>query len=588
MKDIDIRDSVQVISGKWTVASDQIDVSHVQKRDIYRSSLEPSFVCWAILWKESDGTLKLSFTEATGDQSAWPPTYNFNSGDIEYYLKTLVSRDGGKTWADTGWREDQDPLYDMNSDHCIRHVFQVQDGTLLRNYGHTLEGVTSFADTLTYDKSKAMQHFPFSNMGTTLRHLKFTSTWKSINGGSSWKKIHINREEVPFFFVTGIHQLRNGSIVATGGILDSYLTEDTCKVGITESRDGGNTWSTPQIIAENDDRLAPQLVGQENDFVELPDGRLLLVQRTCGTGINTLQAYMSRDDSGKWHRSKWSTNPQFPQSGYPYLHRAGDGTIFYYCHYAIRYTCDDGITWYSLPLGMSYYGQLAEARPGHIVAVSQKNIGDCSYPFKHDTAMAQTSFDFRRIGVVEQTDADALTAVAALGKADYSDLHLYAQVRADGETGLAFAVSGDSYWFAALVIPCNEFRAPGRATRAEQDAVLVIGRCESGTVTESRRLYAGKIMPGSWVEMQIDKSGDILKAAVKLSEREDYFYLVLPATYAVVRGTFGRGKPGLFTNRSTGAFKNVRIGPAGVEIRSNWQTSGEESMRIALDAGRQE
>ena len=123
MKDINIRDSVHAMSGKWTAASDQIDVSHVQKRDIYRSSLEPSFVCWAILWNESGGALKLSFTEAAGDQAAWPPTYNFNSGDIEYYLKTLVSRDGGKTWADTGWREDLAPLWEVNPDHHIRHVF---------------------------------------------------------------------------------------------------------------------------------------------------------------------------------------------------------------------------------------------------------------------------------------------------------------------------------------------------------------------------------------------------------------------------------------------------------------------------------
>ena len=100
MEKIDLRPNVNGLSGRWQKASDQIDIRHVRKRDIYRAPTEPSFVCWAILWKESDGALKLSFTETTGDPAAWPPTYNFNGGEFAWYRKTLVSRDGGETWAD--------------------------------------------------------------------------------------------------------------------------------------------------------------------------------------------------------------------------------------------------------------------------------------------------------------------------------------------------------------------------------------------------------------------------------------------------------------------------------------------------------
>ena len=81
MEDFDVRSNVSPIRGQWRT-SEQIRISHMRKRDIYRSPLEPSFVAWAILWKEHDGTLKLSFTEATGDLGAWPPTHNFNSRDI--------------------------------------------------------------------------------------------------------------------------------------------------------------------------------------------------------------------------------------------------------------------------------------------------------------------------------------------------------------------------------------------------------------------------------------------------------------------------------------------------------------------------
>jgi hypothetical protein len=313
---------------------------------------------------------------------------------------------------------------------------------------------------------------------------------------------------------------------------------------------------------------------------------LLLIQR--GGGINMWQMYLSRDGSGRWQATERSTHPQFVHSGYPFMYKAGDGTIFYCDDTAIRYTCDDGISWQSLPLGFAYYGQLVETRPGRLVAVTQKNIGDCPYPWKHDTAMLQTSFDYERIGVVEQTDPGAVAALGVLERAEPGDFHLYAEVRADGETGLAFDVQEDSYAFAAVVIPCNEFRAPDRAAKAEQSAALVLGRCVAGKLTVERRVGIGRILPGAWVEMQVDRCGDLLKAAVKAREG-DWGNGQIPTAYLALRAAAGSpGKLGFFTNRSTGAFKNVRVGAASVEIRSNWRDPGEGARRIALDAGRQE
>ena len=577
MKDIDIRKQTHGASGTWNAASDQIEISNVKKRNIYRSPEEPSFVCWPILWKESDGTLKVSFTEATGDMAGWPPVYNFNSNKLEYYLKTLISENLGETWKDTGWRENLDPFWVRNSDHHIRHVFQIQDGTILRNYCHALDGVTENGHRIIYDESKTMETFPFTLRDAEV-HPKFTSTWKSADGGRTWEEIHINRAE-PSFFASGIHPLRSGSIIATGGCGGN-------RIAITESWDGGRTWSPLQCFGNDRDPIAPEGLSEEMDFVELQDGRLLLIVRTCGMGINHQQMYLSRDKSGRWHASEPSTRPQFPLSGYPYMYRACDETIFYYDDTALRYTCDDGETWHSLPLGYAYYGQLVEATPGHIVSITQMNIGDCAYPWKHDTAMMQTSFDYRRTGVVEQTEAAGSAATATLGETQYGDFHLYAQIRADGETGLIFSADGDSYWFAALVIPCNKFRAPGKAEKGEQDSALVLGRCEAGRITVLRRVYTSKIAPGSWIEMQIDRKGNILKAAVKFSN-EDWSTGKFPAVYNVLCGDFGKGKIGLFTNRSTGAFRNVRIGTGGLDIRSNWYSSEEAAIHLPLDAGQQ-
>ncbi len=60
--------------GQWSVGGKAIEVYNIEHRDIYRAPQEPSFVCWVILWKELDGTLKCAFTEATGDPALWPPS----------------------------------------------------------------------------------------------------------------------------------------------------------------------------------------------------------------------------------------------------------------------------------------------------------------------------------------------------------------------------------------------------------------------------------------------------------------------------------------------------------------------------------
>ncbi len=586
MNTIDLKD-LNAITGAWSLCDD-ISVSSVAKKDIYQSPLEPSFVCWAIMWKEKDGALKVSFVEATGDLAAWPPTYNFNSGDIEYYLKTLVSHDGGETWADTGWREDMDGLWELNPDHHIRHIFQTQDGSLLRNYCHTVEGELMEVKWIEYDPTKAMQDFPFTYSNKAQLHKKFFSFWKSTDGGKSWLEIRPPDTETPLF-ITATHQLKNGSIVATGALQPTWDDYGTWMPAIIESWDGGVMWSKAQVLMENDDKLISQTMGEENDFVELEDGRLLLIQRTDGQGMHTIWTYLSRDANGVWTATPPQTNSDFVHSGYPYMLKTGDGTIFYYCHSAIRYTCDDGATWGSLPLGFSYYGQMAEAAPGKIVAITQKNIGDCCYPWKLDTSMLQTSFEYARIKRVEQCDYSVPGCVAAIEGEPGSDFHMYTEVRADGESGLAFNITDSGYGFAAIIIPKNEFRSPGKAKGTEQDAALVIGKVENDKMEVLRTIFIGKVMVGAWIELQIDMKDGVLKAAAKPSEA-DWTTGGAPATYAQVRDSFGKpGNLGFFTNKSTGGFKNVKTAPGGTQIRTNWRSSqAEGSRRLALDAGRQE
>ena len=77
----------------------------------------------------------------------------------------------------------------------------------------------------------------------------------------------------------------------------------------------------------------------------------------------------------------------------------------------------------------------------------------------------------------------------------------------------------------------------------------------------------------------------LLKAAVKLSGTPGW-----GATYTCFKDEGAvRGGVALFTNKSTGTFRNVRFDGAAGEIRSNWRLFPDETpRRIALDAGRAE
>ena len=567
--------------GAWETAPD-INVTNIERHDIYRSPLEPSYVCWAILWREQSGALKLSFVEATGDETAWPPVYNFNSGDIEYYLKTLVSHDNAASWSDTGWREDLDPFWELNPDNHIRHVFQLPDGRLLRNYCHSLEAKTTEGRLHLYDDAKEGQgDFPFTPEPVQQVHGKFASIWTSGDGGETWEEICLFDCRPPIF-ITAIHPLRDGTIVALGALRPSEMDFHRWRGILTQSIDAGKSWSDPVVIVENDDQLNPQGFGEECDFVELDDGGLLVIWRTDAGGDCMRQMMLTRTADGTWQAGPAVANPVFVHSGYPYMCRASDGTIFYYCHSSIKYSCDDGATWGQIPLGFSYYGQLLEVAPGRVLAVTQKNIGDCPYPWKHDTSMLQTTFDFERIGVVEQRDTIRGSALAGLNVGKPADFHVAMELRADGATGLAYQVEGDRFRFVAVTIPPDD-RRPAKARGQEQNAFLLVGTADGDRLEVVRKIWAGKLAPGTWVDLQVTRQGEVLKTAIQLSGEEGW-----GSTYTCVRDDAAHaGGLALFTSHSSGAFRNLRFAPAAGEIRSNWwDTREQKAKRIALDAGR--
>ena len=562
MKFMDFPNDLNAQTGEWECTPD-IRVSNIARRDIYRPPVEPGFVSWAILWRERSGTLKLSFTEATGDQAIWPPVMNFNAHDIRYYLKTLVSEDAGGSWTDTGWEEPLDPLFDQNSDHHIRHVFELPDGRLMRNYSHCFEGGLMKYHRIVYDKYKEGRttHTYSKTPDIHDMHYKVGSIWESDNGGEAWNEIHLFRDNPPFF-IQGIHPLRDGTIVAIGSL--DRLDLQGQKLGFSESCDEGKTWSDPRALLENDDMLNPVSLGDECDFVELDDGRLLITLRTPKGCFR--QARAERDSGGRWRCGPAEINPAIVHSGYPYMRRASDGTIFLCTHTSMMYSCDEGETWGNFPFGQAYYPQMAELAPGKMLTVVQRNIGDQPFPWRHDTSMRQKTFDYERVSVPRQCDANAVGALAALNVGSPADFHLALEVQLGAASGIAYDVTESGYGFVALTMNVTRARLGRDETPAPQNVFLQIGEVEGGETRILRRNCIGKALEGSWVEFQLSRSGDLMKAACSLSPAD-----VWDATYHC----FGDKKEGggalaLLTNKSSGAFRNVRFEAEALSIRENW------------------
>ena len=547
-------------TGIWK-ASEDISLFNVRREVIYQSETEPSYVAWCVLWKDGDGTLKTSFIEADGEQGLWPPSFDYNREGVRCHFKTLVSSDNGKTWSDTGWEEEFDPLWVLNSDHHIRYVTLLSDGTLLRLYPHTRDDKTVSTNRAAYDGSQYYKFYPYS-YETVDYSPKNTTVWVSRDNGLNWEMTGLLEK----IFVSGYHILKDGSVVGVGNFIDDDGSL-TVKPAIVESFDGGKTWGEPYSVFENEDLISSGLFTEEADFIECGDGRLLVVWRGYLKGSrNNIQFYLERGEAGKWRLSGLPADSGTPCYNYPFLYKASDGTIFlFHYHNAIYYSLDEGKTWKSQPFGQSYYGQMTELSPGHLLAVTHDDYDDNMYPHGLDLSICATLFDYQRVQIQEQTDASAPMAIAMTDGEPYDDFHLRVDLRVDGASGVIFGRKNDSYSFVALTLPAKQ-RGEAYIGCRNDGTYLVCGKCENGKITVVRRQLlsaAGiSLSPGDWAQIQVKAEDGIVTAAVRTAESR--------AFYTVLNESETQGEVGLFTNLSTGAFKALSLDREPKMIRDNW------------------
>jgi len=560
------------INGAWSQLADQLLVTSMRRETICPAANEPSFQIWCSLWKESDGSIKLAFSEVTGDLAQWPPTYNFNTPGIQNTRKIYVSKDDGRSWQFTGaeWNPIAKEWTD-NSDPGHMHIVRLPDGKLLRTMRCYDNAKLHKGSHPVYDpeKAKTPVTFPFTYRETECLqyHRGFTV---SSDEGRTWQTIAC-MESGNRVLMTGLHLLKNGLLVAVGAEYTGPLPYGG-KAIIMESADYGKSWSDPQVFAVNNDLVRG--VCEESDFVELADGSLLVISRVVGSDGQNIQTRLKRSSDGKWQVLEQSSPENFIRTGYPAVYRAQDGTIFHDRGSSLLYSCDDGKTWNVLETGCTYYGKLVETSPQRMLSISQNNIGDSSFPWRHDAGITQFAFTYRRY---QRWAQNGESGILQINDKAVKDCH--AALALKMEKSVAFIYGSD---------PANGCiaRLVNRTIDNKQSLFFEMGNLVNGKVEITRSWCVAPTASDGKFEMQLLRQGNLLKAAVKLNEgswasRQDPpFYLAMPIAEDFSGNVYCQiiGK---------GEISDIRFAPQGKSyIRENWQNPEASTAAIELDAGR--
>ena len=531
-------------AGDWTVKSG-MDLFDVEDRDIYRSPEEPGHLLWSHIKKGQDGIFKISFSQLTGNpglEASYRPVHGRNE---ETWLKKAEANNmqPGPTDAVTTTTSKQVFLYSADngvtwengSDTSIEFIPEEDPG-----------GVGSYYTNLRCRDGRLIK-----------------------NPGPDEYQVLVKDKE--------------GIINLTDAGLSKVL------LGVKESLDNGKTWSpTDWVTPEGCD---PDIVDgstEEAAMIELDDGRILTIQRVHPRHDGPIQFYLTRVGPGKYKATTPTLLPM-PYSGMPELKRVSDGTIWYWGHDSHWFTYDDGASWHELPIRFScYYGRMVEGANQTMVCTTMNNIGDSPYPHWTDSNIRLYRFSWRKSGTLCQNDADQPNVLISKNDTVLSDLHIKADMRVDGATGLAFHVQPDglSYYCLAVIMPGSEvyekwFMPEGQEetqavyysiidekykeqNKTIQEPMLVLAKKEGDKiiVLRSTSLKQRSGFPkGSWVRLQLKVSGGLVQGAINSD----------PPTYIGIKTTeSGSGGIGLFTDVSTGAFKNIEIWKKPQMIRQLW------------------
>ena len=353
------------------VAGEFVAVDH-QRQTIYHSPQTPGFTCWVGAWIMPDGSLMVSFTQATGpaegrpqapkdvqEKLGWPPPgmpgYDMTGLDLRNVH--LRSTDSGKTWEQVS----ADPFQSCMNGVTGESETALPDGSILRGvWGHYL---------------------PYNPELPKTGYLQ-----RSTDGSKTWGKPEVlSAPEKCTIWPKRIRVLRDGRVIVIGGI--AYVPANSRNReeynGLLEpllmvSKDEGKSWSEPIPVVPSEYRN--HWGGEEYDAAELPNGDLLCVFRRFVPELKAEARWQGAlaKSGDSWTAGNVEPAP-FPHSGHPELLATREGPILHVATPGIHYTTDAGKSWQQLDVpGSGYYPRSVQAPDGRILVFAHVG-GDNAY-----------------------------------------------------------------------------------------------------------------------------------------------------------------------------------------------------------------
>jgi hypothetical protein len=380
----------KLIGGLAFLAAVAVHVSHVQAGDeftavehkrstIYHSPQKPGFTCWLGAWTMPDGSLMISFTQATGpvegrpkapkdvqEKLNWPPpgAPGYDMTGLEMKNVHLRSKDSGKTWKQVS----ADAFKTCMNGVSGEAETALADGTVLR-------GVFGF-------------YLPYDPELPKTGYLQ-----RSRDGTRTWGKPEVVLDPKKYSaWPRRIRVLRDGRLIVPLGVAHvpagSHTRREFSKLVepmLVVSADKGKTWKGPLATVPKEQRGGWT---EELDVAELANGDLLCVFRRDNDAKRWQGVLKKSDDT--WAPGKAGPSV-LPHDGQPELLRTREGPILHVASSGIHWTNDAGKTWNPLKVpGAAYYPRSVQTADGRIFVFGHVG-GDNAYG-KVDQSIVMDSF----------------------------------------------------------------------------------------------------------------------------------------------------------------------------------------------------
>jgi hypothetical protein len=357
---------------------DEFTAAEYKRQTIYHSPQKPGFTSWVGAWTMPDGSLMVSFTQATGpvqgrprapkevqDRLNWPPpgAPGYDMTGLDMRNVHLRSTDAGKTWKQVS----ADPFKSCMNGVSGEAETALADGTVIR-------GVFGF-------------YLPYNPELPQTGYLQ-----RSGDGTHTWGKPELLLDPKKFSTWPGrIRVLRDGRLLVILGVARVPAGRHTrrefgnlVEPMLVVSSDKGKTWKGPLAAIPKEQRGGWT---EEFDAAELANGDLLCVFRRENDTKRWQGVLMKSGDT--WVPGKAGPSV-LPHSGHPELLATREGPILHVATNGIHWT-EAGKTWNRLDVpGTAYYPHSVQAADRRIFVFGHFG-GDDAYG-KVDQSIVMDSF----------------------------------------------------------------------------------------------------------------------------------------------------------------------------------------------------